>query len=163
MSNPKVCNPVGKYENCFNAYCDVEDKIIDCAAYDIFKAGYDAGFRQFSARIRCIDTNVDGLEEARLMFVDEGVFLGTVGLQYRNLRAANIRQLYVKEDCRGRGIGSHLVDYCCGVAKVAGCETLGLVVNKANDGAREFYKKLGFIFAYQYDNGDDLMTKVLGS
>ena len=151
-----------KYENCFNAYCEVEDKIIDCAAYDIFKAGYDAGFQQFSARIRSIDCSVDGNEETMLVFVDEGDFLGTVGLQYRNLRAANIRQLYVKDDCRGRGIGSYLVAECCRIAKDAGCETLGLVVDKANDGAREFYRKLGFIFAYQYDNGDDLMTKVVG-
>ena len=31
-----------KYEDCFDAYCTVEDKIIDCAAYDIFKAGWVA-------------------------------------------------------------------------------------------------------------------------
>lgn len=31
-----------EFEACFDAYCRVEDKIINCAAYDIFKAGWIA-------------------------------------------------------------------------------------------------------------------------
>ncbi|BCS54540.1 GNAT family N-acetyltransferase [Geobacter sp. SVR] len=106
-----------------------------------------------------LDCDIDGNEETKIVAIDSELqFVGTVGLQYKHLRSANIRQLYVDTARRGQGIGVMLVQECRQIARNGGCETLGLVVDKANDKARKFYEKLGFAFAYQYDNGDDLMT-----
>lgn len=106
-----------------------------------------------------LDCDIDGHMETKIVAVDsEMQFVGTVGLQYRHLRSANIRQLYVDNAFRGQGIGVMLVKECCRIACAGGCEALGLVVDKDNDSARKFYEKLGFTFSYQYDNGDDLMT-----
>jgi ribosomal protein S18 acetylase RimI-like enzyme len=106
-----------------------------------------------------LDCNIDGSEETQIIAIDTGAkFIGTVELQYKNLRSANIRQLYVDEQFRGQGVGMMLVLECCRIANEAGCETLGLVVGKGNDKVRPLYVRLGFLFAYQYDNGDDLMV-----
>jgi ribosomal protein S18 acetylase RimI-like enzyme len=109
-----------------------------------------------------LDCDIDGHCETKIIAIDSEMRLvGTVDLQYRLLRSANIRQLFVDDQFRGQGIGTSLVNKCCRIAQAGGCETLGLVVVQGNDEAARLYEKLGFSFVYQYDNGDALMTKNL--
>lgn len=102
-----------------------------------------------------------GDEETLVVAAVAGRIYGTVALQHKDRRAASICRLFVTKNYRRRKLGTYLVDECIRVARGSGCETLGLLVKKDNESAREFYRKIGFLFAYQYDNGDELMTLVL--
>jgi len=115
--------------------------------------------QQNSNNILILDCRIDGNEETKIIFVDsKRNFAGTVGLQFRGRKAACVLQLYVDPAYRLSRIGTMLIKECCRIAKDAGCETLGLLLENGNDGARKFYDKTGFIFAYQYDNGDAAMS-----
>lgn len=52
----------------------------------------------------------------------------------------------VKEELRGKGIGTGLIDRIKGRAKELGCRDLQLSFHAVNSGAEKFYKKMGFIF-----------------
>lgn len=113
--------------------------------------------------IQFLATLVDGIEETKIIATNgAGVFVGYVGLQCRNRRAACFRQLFVKELHRGCGFGSELVRRCAEKAQAEGCETLGGLVAKENLDVLPFYKKLGFIFAYEYEeDGSVIIVKLL--
>ena len=47
--------------------------------------------------------------------------------------------------CRGRGVGSHLVEHAADIARSEGLLGLSLIVSDANEGARRLYERLGFM------------------
>ena len=105
-----------------------------------------------------IDTIIDGNEESQIVAIgDSGALTGTVCLAHKKKRSACITNLYVGESSRGRGVGRKLVEACCDIATESGCETIGLSLCKGNEQS-EFYRKLGFRFCYQYENGDSLLA-----
>ncbi len=55
-----------------------------------------------------------------------------------------IDELIVSAECRGRGIGKRLISAAAEKCRELGCEELEVTTEKANAGAREFYKKCGF-------------------
>jgi len=115
-----------------------------------------------NGNISIIDCCIDGNEETKIIFVDpEYNIIGIVGLIYKGKRSACLIQLFVNPEFRIKGVGTKLINTCFQLAKVEGCETLGLLLEKGNEGARIFYSSLGFVFAYEYDNGDAIMSKVL--
>lgn len=105
-----------------------------------------------------IDVIIDGNEESQIVAIgDSGALIGTVCLAHKKKRSACITNLYVGESSRGRGVGRKLVEACCDIATESGCETIGLSLCKGNEQS-EFYRKLGFRFCYQYENGDSLLA-----
>ena len=114
-------------------------------------------------KIEQLWTEVDGVKEVQLIARDEGSalpFVGTIGLLL-GAKSSGIRRLFVAPSERRRGIGTTLVNLCCRKAKDHGSETLGLSLGAGNEEAMEFYKRLGFIRAYQYEDGSHVVCKVL--
>ena len=58
-----------------------------------------------------------------------------------------LSKLYVRKDCRGRGIARMLVDRAARRAREAGAQTLRLTCNKHNAGSLAAYTRLGFSIA----------------
>ena len=63
-------------------------------------------------------------------------------MRYR--KQLSIEAICVDENCRGKGIGTALLEYVKKVAKEKGCTDLYLTVNKENDNAIKLYEKFGF-------------------
>lgn len=112
--------------------------------------------------IHRLETTVDGVRESRLVAFEDGQFVGSVGCQHHDRVAAGIRQLFVDPAARRRGIGRKLVLACVHLARCSGCQTLGLSLALNNRGLFEdFYQRLGFIFAYEFSDGEAILVKVL--
>lgn len=104
----------------------------------------------------------DNDKEKQIIALENNVVIGTVTLSNLDRRACCITRLHVSEHKRRKGIGKLLIVKCFDVAFAIGCETVGLLLTADNIELESFYKKCGFSFAYQYDDGDFLLTKTLG-
>ena len=113
-----------------------------------------------NAVILRLDTDIDGIEDSQISAVGENgdLLVGGVVLTYKGRRAACITRLFVHPDMRRMGVGRRLVKECAYIAKCGGCETLGLLLGADNSGAMRFYETIGFVFAYQYEDGSSLMS-----
>jgi ribosomal-protein-alanine N-acetyltransferase len=90
---------------------------------------------------------------------DHGRIAGYIGM-WQVLDEAQITNLAVALDYRGRGIGSSLVRGLCLLAKEKGIARLTLEVRPSNTPARRVYESAGFAEiskrkAYYEDNGED--------
>jgi GNAT superfamily N-acetyltransferase len=124
-------------------------------------------------RLLAFDCKVDGVRTSQLVaFGDDDrsgrAIVGMVELLYQKAnpdltprRSACIRMLFVHRSFRKQGIGRQLVNEACEIARSYGCETLGLRLAAINYSGAEFYRKLGFQFAYEYDDGSFVVTKNL--
>lgn len=112
-------------------------------------------------QLRCLDAEIDGNQYSQIIALDHdaGEFLGSVTLTHKGQRAACIQQLYVHNAARRNRVGSQLIEECRRIFEISGCETIGLLLAKGNESADAFYSLLGFVFGYQYENGDALMVQ----
>jgi len=97
--------------------------------------------------------------ESIIIALDNNTILGSTTLYHDGGRSCSICYLFVSPPYRLKGIGRMLVNKCCMISSNLGCHTTGLMVHKENREVEPFYIKNGFIFSYQYDNGDYLMTR----
>jgi len=74
-------------------------------------------------------------------FIVAGEIVGCLVLQPLGGGAVRLRQMAVRADCRGRGLGSGLVAYAEAVARRHGCRRLVLHARAAAVG---FYERLGY-------------------
>jgi ribosomal protein S18 acetylase RimI-like enzyme len=58
-------------------------------------------------------------------------------------RSLFLKELYVSQQYRGRGIGRALVRQVCGVAMASGCSRVDWTADRDNPLAEGFYRKLG--------------------
>jgi ribosomal protein S18 acetylase RimI-like enzyme len=125
-------------------------------------------------KISRLDSIVDGFRTTHLIACgkdgDAFAFLGTVELLVLRVlvkgviearRSACIKALFVHPSFRRQNIGRELVEECCDIAAAFGCETLGLSLAADNREAMAFYEKLGFTFAYEYDDGSAIVSTKL--
>lgn len=63
-------------------------------------------------------------------------------MRYR--KQLSIEAICVDANCRGKGIGTALLEYIKKVGKEKGCTDLYLTVNKENENAINLYEKFGF-------------------
>lgn len=63
-------------------------------------------------------------------------------MRYR--KQLNIDAICVEEKCRGKGIGTKLLEEIKNIAKSKGCTDLYLTVNRENEHAIKVYEKFGF-------------------
>jgi len=54
-------------------------------------------------------------------------------------------ELYLREPCRGRGLGIQMLDFLESYARQTDCRALRLEVHDANSRAKELYLKRGFV------------------
>ena len=85
---------------------------------------------------------------------EEGAVQGYCFCQIRDYRGSTVltdrREIYiddlcVDESCRGRGIARQLYHHVCAWAKDMGCAFVTLNVWCGNDGAMQFYEKMGML------------------
>lgn len=75
--------------------------------------------------------------------------------------AADIARLFVPPGFRKQRIGTALMERALELAKAAQCECASLLVQQNNLGVCQFYRKLGFQLAYEFPDGDLMLTKAL--
>lgn len=59
-------------------------------------------------------------------------------------RDAFLDEFYIQEPYRGKGIGTHALTFAAEQCRLLEIEAIHLEVERDNDGAQEFYKRLGF-------------------
>ena len=64
------------------------------------------------------------------------------GMKYR--KQLNIEAICVDENCRGKGIGTLLLEHTKNIGKQQGCTDMYLTVNQENENAIKVYEKFGF-------------------
>lgn len=112
------------------------------------------------SHLLALATEIDGDKDTQIVAIESasGYFIGTVNVAYRGKRSVCICGLFVHPSHRKNGVGRKLIEQCCVIAKEAGCETIGLLLNKGNESSL-FYEKVGFNFGYQYDDESILMLR----
>lgn len=109
-----------------------------------------------------LETTIDGRTETQIVAVEKGAHLiGVVKVQFKERTSAAVRQLFVDPEYRKRGVGSELMRLCIHAAVSEKCQTIALTLAAQNRGAWPFYEKLGFIVAFEHDDGDLILAKPL--
>lgn len=125
-------------------------------------------------KIGRLDCEVDGMRTTQLVAFGDDMHsgravVGTVELLFLKpnekcpaaRRSACIRMLFVHRSFRMQGIGRGLIEEACEIARLHGCETLGQSLAADNHSGRVFYERLGFQFAYEYDDGAMIVSRNL--
>lgn len=77
---------------------------------------------------------------------------GCVGLRPLDSRTGEMKRLYVRPACRGRGLGEHLVESVIRTAHRAGYRELRLDTLPSMGSAQALYRRLGFVEIPPYNN-----------
>lgn len=101
---------------------------------------YDLGWRYTPARLRSLIAN----STKNVVVARRGERLAGFGIMTYGEENANLDLLAVKVRYRRRGIGQQIVQWLVKVAKTAGMTGVFVQVRKPNQGAIEFYEKIGF-------------------
>ncbi len=76
----------------------------------------------------------------------------------------HVKDIAVREDHRGRGLGSRLLDRALGVLDARGAQAVKLEVRESNDGAQSLYRRHGFVHRRTvpryYSDGEDALVFV---
>lgn len=76
----------------------------------------------------------------------------------------HIKDLAVRPDRRGEGIGSRLIEGAVGVLDALGARSVKLEVRESNEGARELYRRQRFVhrrtIPEYYNNGESALVLV---
>lgn len=87
--------------------------------------------------------------------------VGMLLLQAKGIKAAQFSKLFIRRDMRRKGIASALLAQAEEIAKVEGCATMSCMVGGENHDAQDCYRKAGYFYAWNYDDGDLVMCKQL--
>lgn len=85
------------------------------------------------------------------------MLLGTCTVK-RGGPVAEFARLFVREGFRRKGVARALLCRAREIAIAAGCVGLSCCVNPTNKGARLCYSRLGFKTAFEFPDGDVLLT-----
>ena len=105
--------------------------------------------------LQSLDVQITQAMYTIIASIDQGELVGIAKVSHRGVRGAWIAELFVRDDHRGRGVGTSLIDRACSIAGESGCEAIALCVEKGGDaeGLMAFYRKLGFTLAWETDEG----------
>lgn len=112
--------------------------------------------------MRALKTLFEDPSLARVyLTVEDGQVLGYVVLAFGfsfefDGRDAMIDELYVREDARGRGLGTAMLTWVEGVCRAEDVRALHLEVDDANERGHRLYRRLGY-----QDHDRHLLTKWL--
>ena len=85
------------------------------------------------------------------------IVAGAVGLSWGT--ACELRQLWVRQDCRGRGLGTRVIQAFEAHARARGCALVFL--DTLTFQAPDFYRKLGYTVACEFAGMPDGVSKIL--
>ena len=108
--------------------------------------------------IQFLDCEVEGVKERQFIVLYRGDLVARVGVKAEGREFAEMRQLFVDEDAREKGIGRHLVSECVDYASGENCLSLAITIAKCNRGVIPFYTKLGFLPCYKFSDGELVMA-----
>ena len=82
-----------------------------------------------------------------LVYEEDNIIKGYIYARatYENNKVYLLDGLYVEEEARGKGIGTKLIKEALRILKENNITNIDINVLKANEGAYNLYKKLGFI------------------
>lgn len=92
-------------------------------------------------------------DSSQMLIVAENEFGEIVGtmqlsfiqyLSYRGGMRAQAETVFVREDCRGKGVGSKLMMFAADTAKQKGAHLIQLTTDKQRPEAVRFYERLGY-------------------
>lgn len=106
-----------------------------------------------------ISPEVDGNHETQYLAMHDGKCIGRVGVRSQGLTCASVRQLYVEPAYRKKGIGRQLLKSCILRAALDQCESINLTVARNNRGVLPFYKREGFVIAYECSDGEYVLCR----
>jgi len=122
------------------------------AAIQLLKAQFEE--HQIFLSLECLDAAVSGMIEngergTMLVALEDQQPVGLAALSYlwtleHGGLAAWLDELYVIPRCRGRGLGTALLDAARGVAKGAGCAAIDLEIDASHRRAEALYQRAGF-------------------
>ena len=93
--------------------------------------------------------------QALMVVENEGVVIGTFHMTYLTyLEAAGredcqIEAVHVAKSWRGRGVGTHMMQWAIAQAKQRDCRRVQLTTNKKRKDAHRFYERLGFKLSHE--------------
>lgn len=93
--------------------------------------------------------------------LDGGAVIGTATVMHEGLEVAEIARVFVRPEYRRKGLGRTLVEQCCAFAGDSGCSAISLIVEGNNAVVIPWYGSMGFRLAYQYPDGDLILSKQL--
>ena len=79
------------------------------------------------------------------MIEEDGALIGCVGLYRVNRNTCELRKMYLRRDCRGRGIGRRLLTSALEWARATGVHTIKLDTTEEMRAARRLYEAHGFV------------------
>lgn len=68
---------------------------------------------------------------------------------YRGGRAAQVENVIVDPEVRGRGVGARMMEWAIAEARARDCFRVQLTSNLSRDGAHRFYERLGFVASHK--------------
>ena len=71
---------------------------------------------------------------------------------YKNSGLTKVHKIYIHPDAQGKGIGRFFIENASQIAKEKNDKALSLNVNKYNDRAIAFYRKMGFEIHHSEEN-----------
>ncbi len=113
--------------------------------------------------IRTLDALIDGNPSTLLVYLLGETLVGKVKLERTNRAVANFYSLFVNADFRRQRVATSLLEACEVLACEAGCEAIACEVKKTNTDALLFYRRLGFVVCFEFNDGSLLVTKGLAS
>ena len=106
--------------------------------------GFVLEFQGFSQELATLPGNYAPPEGCILLAEDSGHFLGCVALRPLEDKVCEMKRLYVRSDCRGRGIGRMLACSVIDRAREIGYEKMRLDTIATMQEARTLYYSLEF-------------------
>ncbi|MFT3769189.1 MAG: GNAT family N-acetyltransferase [Minicystis sp.] len=105
--------------------------------------------------VEAITAIADDPRNALLVAEIEGRVVGVFHLTviqyvaYRGGRVAQIENVVVEPDLRGRGVGEAMMRWAIEEARRQGCVRVQLTTNKVRKRAHRFYERLGFVASHE--------------
>ncbi len=99
-------------------------------------------------KFQSVDAMTEQIEKQGYTYLsvcDDEELCGYIGIKPESDDRLFLSKLYLRNDKRGRGTASAMLNYVFEEARKIGKKRVYLTVNKHNDHAIEVYKKIGFV------------------
>ena len=89
-----------------------------------------------------------------LLAKDDDGYLGYVSYEvnYKNSGLTKVHKIYIDPEAQGKGVGRFFIEYVSVIARNQNSKGLSLNVNKYNENAIGFYRRMGFDIHHSEEN-----------